>query len=178
MTTFQLYFVRHGLAGQLGDYEDDAVRPLTDEGLKKTRKIAKQLKALEIHADLILTSPYQRAKQTAEILLDVGVGKILEVADSLAPEGDFQTWMTWLTGWRETGQSGMPTTDLSSQPALMLVGHEPDQSHWTEQLLWGKPRGHLIHKKAGIIGLEVPLTGKMLGNCQLFWLCPPRLLGI
>ncbi|MEB3291874.1 MAG: phosphohistidine phosphatase SixA, partial [Synechococcales bacterium] len=58
------------------------------------------------------------------------------------------------------------------------VGHEPEQSEWAEQLLWGQARGSLIQKKAGIIGLEAPLTGELLGHCQLFWLCPPRLLGI
>ena len=37
----ELYFLRHGLAGQYGDpqYKDDSLRPLTAEGQKKMRHI-------------------------------------------------------------------------------------------------------------------------------------------
>jgi len=36
----KLYFVRHGLAGQSGDYLNDRERPLTEEGRAKTAKVA------------------------------------------------------------------------------------------------------------------------------------------
>jgi phosphohistidine phosphatase len=63
----KLYFVRHGLAGQSGDYLNDGERPLTEEGRAKTAKIAQRLGQLGVKFDLILTSPLVRAVQTAEI---------------------------------------------------------------------------------------------------------------
>jgi hypothetical protein len=31
-------------------------------------------------------------------------------------------------------------------------------------------------KPAGIIGLEIPESGTLFGNCQMFWLTSPALL--
>ncbi|MEB3291863.1 MAG: phosphohistidine phosphatase SixA, partial [Synechococcales bacterium] len=164
---FHIYFVRHGLAGQLGDYPDDALRPLTEEGSKKTHKIAQRLKELDLHADLILTSPYQRAQQTAEILRKAGISPQMETADFLAPGGDLQAWLAWVMQWRSvqlTPKAATKSAAIDPTPrfSLVLVGHEPEQSEWAEQLLWGQARGSLIQKKAGIIGLEAPLTGELL----------------
>ena len=68
-----LYIIRHAIAVDEGtpEYEDDSQRPLTDKGKKKMRQIAKGLRALGVEFDLILSSPYVRAKETAEILADV-----------------------------------------------------------------------------------------------------------
>ncbi len=49
----------------------DSERPLTDKGRKKMRQIAKALRHLGVEFDLILSSPYVRACETAEILADV-----------------------------------------------------------------------------------------------------------
>ncbi|KAM3092376.1 phosphohistidine phosphatase SixA [Phormidesmis sp. 146-35] len=162
MSTFNLYLIRHGLAGQHGDYEDDTQRPLTDEGRRKTRQVAKRLHEFDIHFDLILTSPLVRAKQTADILKDAGLGKQLEEAVYLAPGGDLQIWLDWLEGWKDVDKS------------LALVGHEPALSTWAEVLIWGEPRGKILLKKAGAIGLTVPLSETAIANCQLFWLTSPK----
>jgi phosphohistidine phosphatase len=166
MTTFEVYLVRHGLAGEPGSYTPDEVRPLTAEGEKKTRQVAKHLRHLNLKFDHILTSPLVRAKQTAEILLDVGLGKHLESADFLAPRGNIHDWVTWLQTWERSPQS-----------SLALVGHEPCLSQWAETLIWGQFKGAITLKKAGIIGLSLPLEGSPIGHSCLFWLTPPRLLG-
>ncbi len=166
MTTFEVYLVRHGLAGEHGSYAPDQARPLTAEGEKKTRQVAKQLRQLDVKFDRILTSPLVRAKQTAEILLDVGLGKHLESADFLAPTGDIHNWVKWLQTWERSPHS-----------TLALVGHEPCLSQWAETLIWGQFKGAIALKKAGIIGLSLPLEGSPIGHSSLFWLTPPRLLG-
>jgi phosphohistidine phosphatase len=43
-------------------------------------------------------------------------------------------------------------------------------------VLWGQLMEKLIVKKAGVIGLDVPVEGLACGACELFWLTPPRLL--
>jgi phosphohistidine phosphatase len=160
----ELYLIRHGLAGQHGDYENDRDRPLTEEGKQKTRQVARRLHDLKLRFDLILTSPLVRADQTAEILYTEGLSKKYLVADYLAPEGAIEAWLDWLEIWR------------SPDKVLALVGHEPNLSAWAECLIFGQSSGALILKKAGAIALQLPDSGTPIGKSQLFWLTPPRFL--
>lgn len=160
----KLYLIRHGLAGQHGDYPNDDERPLTQEGKRKTEQVAKRLQALDLQFDLILTSPLTRAKQTAEILKAAQLSQALDTAGYLAPGGDIQCWHTWLEAWR------------TPEKSLALVGHEPDLSQWAELPIWGEVRDRILLKKAGAIGLEIPDTGSAMSNSQLFWLTPPKFL--
>jgi phosphohistidine phosphatase len=160
MTT--IYLVRHGIAGQFGDFENDRDRPLTPEGQGKTHRIARHLNTLNIKTELILTSPYQRAHQTAQILLKEGLSDHLETADFLEPDSNFDPLHQWLTHW--PGKS------------LIIVGHEPNLTNTAAHLIHGTPNNNIQLKKAGIIGLETPSKGEILGRSTLFWLTPPRLL--
>ncbi|MBI4780157.1 MAG: phosphohistidine phosphatase SixA [Oscillatoriophycideae cyanobacterium NC_groundwater_1537_Pr4_S-0.65um_50_18] len=168
MKPIELYLIRHGIAAEHGTYPKDGDRPLTDEGREKTKQIAERLYGLGIRFDLIQTSPLVRARQTAEILQAVGLGKSGEVSEYLAPAGSFEAWVTWLQSWR--GHQ------------LAIVGHEPDLGEWAEKLVWGTVRhssdgqSTFRLKKAGVIGLSLPEAGSPVGNCQLFWLTPPKLL--
>ena len=162
MTAIDLYLIRHGLAGQQGDYAHDDERPLTDEGKRKTWQVAKRLVELGVTVDLIVTSPLVRAQQTAAILQEAGCSQALEVAEYLAT-GNIHDWLTWFAGWR------------SPEKSLALVGHEPTLSAWAA-LLIGGAAGNLVLKKAGVIGLTVPVEKSPIGQSQLFWLTPPRLL--
>src|SRR6516165_5846142 len=63
------YLVRHGIAI---DREDpkcpaEAERYLTEEGIKKTRDVARGVASLTEKPDLLLSSPYVRAMQTAHL---------------------------------------------------------------------------------------------------------------
>jgi len=162
----KLYFVRHGLAGQSGDYANDRERPLTEEGRAKTAKVAQKLAELGIKFDKILSSPLVRTRQTAEILVTEKLGDSVEEFSPLAPGGRIEDWLDW---WRKSGYRG-------TDQAIALVGHEPDLGHWTELLVWGQARGNLIVKKAGIIGIEVPDTEDAIGQCELFVFIPPKWL--
>lgn len=165
MATIQLYMVRHGLAGERGSYPNDDERPLTEEGIRRTRRVAKRLHELNIRFDLILTSPLARARQTAEILQTYKLGRQLEESQPLAPGGDLSVWLSWLQQWRQTGGD-----------CLAIVGHEPDLGEWAEKLVWGEAHQHLIVKKAGVIGLLLPEAESPIGRSQLFWFTPPRFL--
>ena len=65
----QLYIVRHGIAIDREDPKcpPDPERYLTEEGVEKTKQVAKGVAALGVTANLLLTSPYVRAAQTAQI---------------------------------------------------------------------------------------------------------------
>jgi len=67
-----LYLIRHGIAL---DREDpncppDTERPLTPKGLKRSHAAARGLRALGIKPNAVLTSPWLRAAQTAEIFCE------------------------------------------------------------------------------------------------------------
>src|SRR5262249_49031694 len=65
----QLYIVRHGIAIDREDPKSppDPERFLTEEGIEKTKEVARGVVRLGIVPDLLISSPYVRAMQTAEI---------------------------------------------------------------------------------------------------------------
>ena len=64
MKGFELCFFRHGIAVDREDpsVTSDTDRPLTEEGTRKTRAAAEGLKRMDLDFDLILTSPWLRAR--------------------------------------------------------------------------------------------------------------------
>src|SRR5215467_8892001 len=87
----EIYILRHGIAVErgTGGYTNDSERPLTDEGSKKMRRIARMLRKFELSFDLILSSPYVRARQTAEIVAKgLKAQDRLKFSEHLAAEGD------------------------------------------------------------------------------------------
>lgn len=181
----EVYLIRHGIAVDRNPDIKDEERELTAEGREKTRKVAKRLSGLGLRFDLILTSPYVRSRQTAQILYSCGLSGQIEPSGYLAPEGNIYDWLSWLE------QKQILATDTG----LAMVGHQPDLGQWAEILVWGEARvctgltdisqspktrlenpSLLVLKKAGIIGLKLPETGSPVGCSQLFWLTPPKFL--
>jgi phosphohistidine phosphatase len=67
-----VYLIRHGIAV---DREDpncppDTERPLTPKGMKRSQAAALGLRALDVKPTAVLTSPWLRAVQTAEIFCE------------------------------------------------------------------------------------------------------------
>jgi phosphohistidine phosphatase len=162
----ELYFIRHGIAAERGTYDNDDERPLTEKGELRTRSVALRLMSLGCRVELILTSPLVRAQQTTHILLAAGLAPTHETVDALAPSGKLSDWLPWLGHW----QIQHPISRLA------LVGHEPDLSEWAQQLVTGHSGDRWALKKAGVIGVGVPAAAAAIGNSELFWLTPPRLL--
>src|SRR4030066_1082653 len=79
----QLYFLRHADAFPKGPkYREDNLRPLTSEEKKQAKQIGRFLQG--IHIEAILTSPYVRTEQTAQILSD-RLGAKIKLSDDLQP---------------------------------------------------------------------------------------------
>ena len=64
----ELYLMRHGIAEEASRTGKDRDRALTEEGIERTRATGKALVQVGVKFDLILSSPYLRAWQTAEII--------------------------------------------------------------------------------------------------------------
>ncbi|WP_353929943.1 phosphohistidine phosphatase SixA [Okeanomitos corallinicola TIOX110] len=162
----QLYLIRHGIAEEHQPELKDEERQLTKEGRQKTEKVAQRLVKLGLKFDLILSSPFVRAHQTADILIAAGLSSQLEISDHLTFAGDIHNW---LEDW-------FHPRNFPQNTQLALVGHEPCLSSWAEILLWGEAKEQLILKKAGMIGIKLPDDGSPVGRSQMFWLTPPKYL--
>jgi phosphohistidine phosphatase len=164
----KLYLIRHGIAAEREEFAgSDAERPLIPKGRTKLTGLSKALRTLGLGFDQMLTSPLVRARQTAEILHSEKLCHTPpQGVDFLAPGGDFGQGLTWLQPWQP------------QSARIAFVGHEPDLSQWAELLLWGEARSVLQLKKAGIIGLELPSEGELVGHSRLFWLTTPGLMGL
>jgi phosphohistidine phosphatase len=158
-------FLRHGIAVERGTpgIPDDQ-RPLTDEGCEKTRRVAAAIEKLGVNFDLILSSPFTRARQTAEIVAAVlNAKKVLKFSGHLVPGGSLQSLVDELN------------RDYAGRQDVLLVGHEPDFSQHIAGLTTGGPSLQLEMKKAGLCRLEV--SRLRAGRCAtLEWLLPPKLL--
>jgi phosphohistidine phosphatase len=158
----ELYLIRHGIAVDRSLGLVDGERPLTATGQRRTLRVGQRLVELGIRCDRLLSSPLVRARQTASLLVEAHVAPEIEICPALQPGGDLRQ-----------GLQQMARTDWSR---LALVGHEPDLGLWAETLIWSATQEKLIVKKSGVIGLLYPPSGDPIGQCQLFWLAPPRLL--
>jgi len=79
----RVIIVRHAKAVPYG-YDDDFTRDLTDRGVNDAQRIGKELKNLGIKPDTIISSPANRALQTALIFAEnLGFDKkqIVEIED-------------------------------------------------------------------------------------------------
>ena len=68
----KISYLRHGIAVERGtpDFENDSGRQLTAKGKRQLRQTAAAMKKMGLHFDLILSSPFLRARQTAEIVAE------------------------------------------------------------------------------------------------------------
>src|SRR5205823_3949413 len=85
-----IYLLRHGIAvdPSAPGFPKDADRPLTPKGRRRLRQIAGAMGALKISFDVILSSPYVRAQQTAELVTKIlKRRKKLKFTDELTPGG-------------------------------------------------------------------------------------------
>jgi phosphohistidine phosphatase len=160
----QLYIVRHGIAV---DREDpncppDPDRFLTQEGVEKARQVAKGVAVVGVAPDLLFSSPYLRAFQTAEIF----------AAELEYPKTKIRKTELLLPG-AEPLQLFRELSKDKELSAVFLFGHAP---HLDDLIATSLGSNHHITslKKSGVALIElkrlVPPSG------ELIWLATPKLL--
>src|SRR3989338_1304797 len=81
----EIYILRHGHAQDISDGLGDFDRALTEEGIEKINKLALFFNTLDANIEIVLSSPYIRAKQTAEVFVSNLTQKPeLKIVDFLA----------------------------------------------------------------------------------------------
>jgi phosphohistidine phosphatase len=121
------------------------------------------MKALGLGFDLILSSPYVRARETAEIVArSLKLEKHLQLASELEVESTPQGLVR-----------GLGRRDLPQR--VLLVGHEPLFSETISLLLSGQSSLDLTMKKGGLARLTVDRL--KAGRCAVLeWLLTPKQL--
>ena len=90
----QIYLLRHGIAENGAPGRPDSERALTDEGREKLRRVLARARDAGASPSLILSSPYRRALETAEVAAGVLAyeGKVVK-SRALVPEASpFDAW--------------------------------------------------------------------------------------
>jgi phosphohistidine phosphatase len=158
-----LYLVRHGIAVDRTDPNcpPEVERYLTREGIKKTREVAEGVRALGVEPTLLITSPYVRAAQTAQIFAEVfeyARDKIRESAE-LRPGSSPAAFLKELAHLKAR--------------EVMAFGHAPH----LDQLIANLVGAHGVFtalKKAGVAALEFDSPAE--AKATIAWLLPPKVL--
>ena len=157
-----LYLIRHGIALDRTDPEapPEAERPLTARGVQKTRAAALGFRETSVKPDILITSPYIRAAQTAEIFAEaLGFApEKIRVSEALKPSANPADILKEVAHLRAK--------------EIACFGHAPHLDLTIAQLAGA--RGTLTElKKAGVCCFE-HLQSR--GRWELRWILPPKIL--
>ena len=159
-----LYLLRHGIAEPRRKEGTDADRRLTPEGISKTSRAMSGLKRLGVVPDLVLSSPLQRAMETAAIAVEVLRSELKVEAYPLLAPGHAAAEVL----------AGMKTYRRAQQ--IVLIGHQPDLGELASYLLSRSPDlVPLAFKKAGVAAIEVASVPPTTEGRLLWFLTPQQL---
>jgi phosphohistidine phosphatase len=125
------------------------------------RQAVRGFQSLDPAIDLILTSPFVRARKTADILV-AGLSPTpdLEVLDALTPGHD-------------PGDVAARISGHGGRRVIALVGHEPDLGVLAAWLIGAHEP--LVFRKGGIARIDVA-SFPPGSDGQLVWLATPKML--
>ena len=157
----QLYIFRHGIAEDAKPGQADSRRALTDEGRRKVADVVKAARRSGVTPSLIVSSPYVRAVETAEIAArEFGFGNGLVQIPALVPSGTPEEVWEELRLHRD-------------EPSVVMAGHEPLLSHLTGYLL-ACTALRVEMKKAAMVRIDLETFGATPRG-TLRWMITPGL---
>ena len=162
----EVYILRHGIAAERGgiSYPNDD-RPLTEEGIEKMQKAAKGIAELIPRVDVILTSPLERARHTAQI-----------AAEALSCEANVKTCKELLPG-TSVAELAESLRSLRVKERLMLVGHEPGLSQFASYLI-GSAASVIEFKKGSLCRIDVDKVPPSKSGVLVWHLTPKQLRSV
>ena len=140
----EIYLLRHGIAEDLKAGQKDADRALTDDGKRKLRVVARRARLAGVKPTLVVTSPYRRAVETAEIVAAElkYKGQLLRTKALVPDSSPEAVWEEVRTHKQET--------------QLLLAGHEPLFSALAAYLL-NAPSLVVDFKKGALMRVDMEL---------------------
>lgn len=139
----RLLIIRHADAGDRdsSQWPDDSLRPLSPKGRKRHRRVAKRLRKQGLVPTLLLSSPWLRAWQTAEITSAITGSASAVACEALAEPPNLER-IAAAIGRQEPSA------------IVALVGHEPWTGELASLLLTGSTNLSVDFPKSGVMGLE------------------------
>ena len=155
--------MRHGIAEEVSTTGRDRDRVLTDDGKENSGEAGKALRKLGVKLDVIFSSPYPRAWQTAE-----EAGKQIEQGDLLKELQEL--------GAESSATEALQAISSASKgkASVMVVGHEPILSQLISLLLSGSSSLSIAMKKGAVCKLTC--VRPEAGGCRLDWLLTAKQL--
>ena len=160
-----LYLVRHAVAHKRDSerWPDDTRRPLTPEGEEGFRGAARGLGRVVPEVETLLSSPYERAWRTAEILAEQAGWPPPEKFPALEPDVPPEKVVLALESY-------------AGKQSIALSGHRPGLHELAVYLLTGDAGGaDMKIKKGGVVCIEFDDDPKA-GAGKLRWLFTPKVL--
>ncbi len=161
--TYELCLMRHGIAAERSIGQEDSKRALTPEGRERMQKIAQGLLKTGFSPTWIVSSPYVRALETAQIAAEsFSPAPTLDRSEALEPGATPEALIAFLSRRPEHRR-------------VLLVGHEPDLSALAARLTGAARQARFGLKKGGCCLIEFDgFLPRPPG--QLAWWLTPRLL--
>jgi phosphohistidine phosphatase len=135
-----IYFLRHGDASSDSRYQDSD-RPLTETGNKQALYVGNFLRHINVHINLILTSPILRANQTGQIIQSIIKSPRIETTEFLINGTDPDQLFKHIAGY-----------DIES---VLLVAHEPFLSDTIALLIGGDHNTYIPMRQCSLALVEV-----------------------
>lgn len=155
---------RHGIAVEWNEWNgDDQTRPLTEEGVEKTTKVAKGLLQLGVRPTQLLCSPFTRTQQTAHI-----VKEVLGFPDN-------PLWCPGLLSEASPEHFVKFLRSFLGDDTVLCVGHEPHLGFTAGVMVCGQPVSGMAFKKAGACSIYFEGTPRAGGGVLEWWLPPAHL---
>src|SRR5271169_2096106 len=157
----QVHLLRHGTAEDIQPGGSDAERKLTAAGRDEVRGAAECARRARVAPTLILSSPYVRAIETAEIAAEVlGYRGGIARTDVLIPTGSPQRV------WNEI-------RSRQDEMQILLAGHEPLLSQLAAYLL-STPVLQIEMRKATLVRIDLDRFAPDPRGI-LKWMAPPEI---
>lgn len=165
MSVRYVYWLRHATAQERSPLLNDIDRCLVDKGRAQAIRAGLFLSQQQIEPSLILSSPYPRAVQTAELCRQAAQWPATELRD-----------VEWLAHLQPIDKQFLQLEQLLPELPLqtLVVGHEPEMSGLLGRLLNCQPATLRIRKGSLLcLTVQQTVTG---AQWQLQWMLPAKFL--
>ena len=152
----RIYLVQHG---KPLPKEENAARPLSEQGRQDVKRLAEFLKRIGVKVDAVFHSGKTRAEETASLLVSrMGPGPKVEQREGLSPLDDIK---------------GILNTVLGEEKDLLIVGHLPHLARLSSFLVTGDEALPVVtFQQGGIVCLE----RREEGTWTVVWMLTPDIL--
>lgn len=152
-----LYLMRH--AQPIAGHPLDGTRALTDIGQKQAAQMAEWLRSEIGRVDIVITSPFTRASETAQVMAD-SLGAHTASTTLLQPDADPEA------AWKEIERLAQ------AAPTVLVVGHDPSLNKLLFWLLGMTGDQTQIRFEQGSVAWLIVKASQ----AQLQWLVSPDLV--